>query len=40
VDEVQISGITAPEWTEQGDIWDELFAESPAGDGHDSDRER
>ena len=28
VEEVQISGAASPEWTEQGDIWDELFAES------------
>jgi hypothetical protein len=40
VDEVQISGITAPEWTEQGDIWQELFAASPASEGHDPDRDR
>ena len=27
VEEVQISGSVSPAWTEQGDIWDELFAE-------------
>ena len=26
VDEVQISGTTLPEWTDEGDIWAELFA--------------
>jgi hypothetical protein len=26
VEEVQITGTVAPAWTEQGDIWDELFA--------------
>ena len=26
VEEVQISGKVAPEWTEHGDIWSELFA--------------
>jgi hypothetical protein len=26
VAEVQFTGTVAPEWTEQGDIWDELFA--------------
>ena len=40
VDEVQISGLTSPEWTEQGDIWEELFAESQTGDGFDPDRKR
>ena len=38
VDEVQISGTVAPEWTEQGDIWDELFAEST--EGTDTGRDR
>jgi hypothetical protein len=33
VEEVQISGSVTPEWTEHGDIWDELFA------GKESDRE-
>jgi hypothetical protein len=28
VDEVQISGAVSPEWTDQGDIWDELFVET------------
>jgi hypothetical protein len=32
IEEVQISGNTMPEWTEQGDIWDELFAETKSGD--------
>ena len=32
VEEVQISGTVSPEWTEQGDIWDELFAETKSGD--------
>ena len=27
IEEVQILGNTMPEWTEQGDIWDELFDE-------------
>src|ERR1700685_3814538 len=40
VEEVQISGSVAPEWTEQGDIWAELFAESKAGDGDETDYER
>ncbi len=40
VEEVQISGVTAPEWTEQGDIWDELFAESKTGEGSDADFDR
>lgn len=35
VDEVQISGAVAPEWTEQGDIWEELFSHSKTG--HDVD---
>ena len=39
VDEVQISGVTAPEWTEQGDIWQELFAANSANES-DSDRDR
>ncbi len=26
VEEVQISGAALPEWTEHGDMWDELFA--------------
>jgi hypothetical protein len=26
VEELQISGPVQPEWTEHGDIWDELFA--------------
>ena len=26
VEEVQITGTVAPAWTDQGDIWDELFA--------------
>ncbi len=35
VEELQISGKVQPEWTEHGNMWDELFA------GHDdSDRER
>jgi hypothetical protein len=33
VEEVQISGTVSPEWTQQGDIWEELFAESNAGTG-------
>ena len=33
VEEVQISGSVTPEWTEHGDIWEELFA------GKESDRE-
>jgi hypothetical protein len=37
VAEVQISGTVSPEWTEQGDIWDELFAESAAADGKTGD---
>ncbi len=44
IDEVQISGTVAPEWTEQGDIWAELFAESTTdgkgGDHSDSDYDR
>jgi hypothetical protein len=35
VEEVQISGAVSPEWTQQGDMWDELFAETKAGDGGD-----
>ena len=27
IEEVQISGTVMPEWTEHGDMWDELFAE-------------
>ena len=30
VDEVQISGTVTPEWTEHGNIWDELFATADA----------
>ncbi len=37
VDELQISGAVAPEWTEQGDIWAELFAESKTGEGDETD---
>jgi hypothetical protein len=33
VEELQISGKVAPEWTEQGDIWQELFASSDKSDG-------
>jgi len=33
VEEVQISGSVTPEWTDHGDIWEELFA------GKESDRE-
>jgi hypothetical protein len=40
VEEVQISGTVAPAWTEQGDIWDELFAETKTGDGGETDRDR
>ena len=40
VAEIQISGTVAPEWTEQGDIWAELFAETKAGDGDETDYER
>jgi hypothetical protein len=40
VAEIQISGTVAPEWTEQGDIWTELFAETKAGDGNETDYER
>jgi hypothetical protein len=32
VEEVQISGAVSPEWTEQGDIWEELFVESKDSD--------
>ena len=39
VDELQISGVTAPEWTEQGDIWQELFAGNSASE-NDPDRDR
>ena len=37
VAEVQISGTVSPEWKQQGDIWDELFAESKTGEGADSE---
>ena len=37
VEELQISGTVSPEWTQQGDIWAELFAESKAGEGNDAD---
>jgi hypothetical protein len=41
VDEVQISGAVSPEWTDQGDIWDELFAETKTPrDSDDSDYRR
>jgi hypothetical protein len=40
VEEVQISGAVSPEWTEQGDIWDELFAESNAGEGGAPDHDQ
>jgi hypothetical protein len=40
VDEVQISGTVSPAWTQQGDIWAELFAKSEAGDSDDVDRGR
>ena len=44
VEEVQISGTVSPEWTEQGDIWDELFAESKATgnktDSNNTDHDR
>ncbi len=40
VAEIQISGTVAPEWTEQGDIWAELFAETKAGDGDETDYDR
>jgi hypothetical protein len=40
VEEVQISGVSAPEWTQQGDIWDELFAKPLSGDGDESDFKR
>ncbi|MDP9052766.1 MAG: hypothetical protein M3N93_00455 [Acidobacteriota bacterium] len=36
IEELQFTGKAAPEWTEQGDIWEELFAAS----GKDSDCER
>lgn len=35
IEEVQISGTVAPEWTEHGEIWDELFA---SGDKPNRDR--
>lgn len=40
VEEVQISGAVSPEWTKQGDIWDELFAESKTGEGSDTGYDR
>ena len=40
VDELQISGTVTPEWTEQGDIWDELFAESKTGENNETDYDR
>jgi len=40
VEEVQISGTVSPAWTEQGDIWQELFAESKAGESGDVDYDR
>jgi hypothetical protein len=36
IEELQISGKVMPEWTEHGDIWEELFAAS----GKDSDRDQ
>ena len=38
VDEVQISGATLPEWTEQGDMWAELFAAKVADKDTDDRR--
>jgi hypothetical protein len=35
IEELQFTGKTVPEWTEQGDMWEELFA---AGKDSDSDR--
>jgi hypothetical protein len=35
VEELQISGKVAPEWTDHGNMWDELFATT---DKHDGDR--
>ncbi len=40
VEEIQISGAVSPEWTEQGDIWQELFAEAKPRDGSDMDFDR
>jgi len=42
VEELQISGKVAPEWTEHGDLWQELFATadstSQKSDKSDGDR--
>lgn len=40
VEEVQISGTVAPAWTEQGDIWEELFAGSGKAERNETDPER
>jgi len=40
VEEVQISGTVPPAWTEQGDIWDELFAGSGSASGKEPDFDR
>ncbi len=34
IEEVQISGTVLPEWTEHGDMWDELFAEKKEPDNY------
>ncbi len=39
VEEVQISGTVSPAWTEQGDIWEELFAGSGTSD-KETDQDR
>jgi hypothetical protein len=40
VEEVQISGNVSPEWTEQGDIWEELFAGRAPDDRDETDYPR
>ena len=40
VEELQISGKVQPEWTEHGDIWDELFAAESRSHHQSSDYER